>query len=230
MPRPRPQRDRRRAEKGADPVHAGEDADAARREVQAVLADHRDHAGERPAEHVVDDRDGEDRHQPPVAPRHQEALDHVRHHRARGDRRDVVAVLQAECRGDRQRIGGDADRERAGDAEAGQHQPADRRPQHAAGVVGADIDRHRRAHPLGADDLADHHPPHRVVGRPGDAVAEAGDRQLPHFEHAGIGQRGDHRRGRQHRQADDDLRPTPLDALDIGADQRAEQHHRRHSQ
>ena len=57
MRRPGKERDRDGAAKRADPVHAGEQADAGGAETQIVLADHRDHAGERPAEHVVDDGD-----------------------------------------------------------------------------------------------------------------------------------------------------------------------------
>jgi len=89
---------------------------------------------------------------------------------------------------------------------------------------------HRRAHPLGANDLADHHPAHRVVGGPGDAVAECGKRQMPHLKPPAIGENRDNHCRYQHRQTDKNLRPPPLDALDISTDERAEDHHRRHAQ
>jgi hypothetical protein len=119
---------------------------------------------------------------------------------------------------------------RAGDADAGEQQTADRRTQHPAGIVGADIDRHRRAHPLRPDNLADHHPPHRVVGRPGDTVAKAGDREVPDCEPAGIGQHRQRQRGHQHCEDDDRQCDAPLDPLGADADDGAEQRHRQHPQ
>ena len=41
---------------------------------------------------------------------------------------------------------------------------------HAACIVGADVQRHRGAHPFAANDLTDHHTAHRVVGAPAAPV------------------------------------------------------------
>src|SRR5271163_4044542 len=88
----------------------------------------------------------------------------------------------------RDEVAGDADRERTADAEGREQDAADRRTEHSARIVGADIDRHRGAHPLGPDDLADHCAAYWVVAGPGKAANEAGERKMPDFEGIGPGE------------------------------------------
>ena len=143
---------------------------------------------------------------------------------------EAVAIPHAAGGHHGDRVQHHAQREHAVDADGGEQQAADRRSHHATGVVGADIDRHRGAHLRGADHLADHHPPHRIVGRPADAVDEAGDGQMPHREQVQVRQHRQHERGRHHAGDDDDERGAPLHPLGHRAQERAEQTHRQQAQ
>ena len=98
------ERDHDRAAKSADPVHAGEHADADGAKTQIILADHRDHAGERPAEGVVDYGDDHGSAQSRVAPDEHEPLDHPLEH-ARSARRCSRIAMAHPQRNDRPRRG-----------------------------------------------------------------------------------------------------------------------------
>jgi len=118
----------------------------------------------------------------------------------------------------RDEVAGDADLERAADAKGREQDAADRWTKHAARIVGANIDRHRGAHPLGPDDLADHRAAHRVVGGLGKAADEAGERKMPDFEGIGPGEERKGHRAQQHQGHDEHERPAPFHTLRSGAD------------
>src|SRR3546814_9542402 len=65
-----------------------------------------------------------------------------------------------------------ADREDAIDPEGGQQRTAGDRADHAAGIVGADVDRHGRAHALRPGRIADQHAADRIVGRSEEHTSE----------------------------------------------------------
>src|SRR5437868_1958055 len=94
----------------------------------------------------------------------------------------AVAMMDPQRSGDRDEVARDADRKGAADPECREQYAAEGRAEHAARIVGADIEGHRRAHPLRPDDLADHRAADRIVGRPRNAVDKAGERDMPHFE------------------------------------------------
>src|SRR5260370_7041984 len=83
------------ARKRADAVDAGQQADAFGAERQLVAANHRDHAGERPAKNVEDDRDGEDGGEPAVGQYGGEAFPDARPHGPATPRRPPPAALPA---------------------------------------------------------------------------------------------------------------------------------------
>ena len=175
MPRLGTERDHDRAAKSADPVHAGEQTDARGSETQIILADHRDHAGERPAEGIVDHGDDHDAAQAPVTVHEHQPFDHAFEHTRAARWRRRIAMAHPDGNRDRDEVAGNADNESAADAEGREQNAADGRTEHAARIICADIDRHRGAHSLGTDHLADHRAAHRIVGRPDDAAEKAGE-------------------------------------------------------
>ena len=143
---------------------------------------------------------------------------------------EAVAIAHAECSDDRDGVQHNAQCEHAVDADAREQQAADRGADHAAGIVRADIDRHGGAHLRCADRFADHHPPHRIVGRPADTVDEARDREVPDGEQMQMCQGRKNQRCDHHTGDDDDQRGAPLHALGDGTEEGAEQTHRQQAQ
>jgi hypothetical protein len=168
--------------------------------------------------------------QPSVLPHQRQPVAHARQHRTAVARCLAVAIAQAEHREQRGAIQQHAEHEGAADADGGEQDAAHGGAQHAAGVVGADVDRHRHAHLLAADHLADHDAAHRVVGGPANAVDEAGQRELPDREVPGIGQHRQRGGTAAHQRDHADLRGAPLDPFRHRAKHRAEQPHRQQAQ
>jgi hypothetical protein len=84
------------------------------------------------------------------------------------------------------------------------------RADHAACIAGADVQRHRGAHPLAAHDFTYHHTAHRVVGAPAAPVDEAGERELPNLELSGPAQKCEDRRSATHQKHDDEERSSAI--------------------
>src|SRR6202011_5113796 len=179
MPLLSAERNHDRAAKSADPIHAGEQTDADGSETQVILADHRDHGGERPAKGIVDHGDDHDAAQSPVAADEHQPLDHAFEHTGTARWCRGVAMAHPERYRDRDEVASDADDKSTADAEGREQDAADDRAEHAARVVGADIDRHRRPPSFRTDDLHDHCAAYRIVGCPGDAADKAREGQLP---------------------------------------------------
>ena len=139
-------------------------------------------------------------------------------------------MMDPRRRRNRNEIAGDADGKSAADPDRREQHAADGGAEHAAGIIGADIQGHRRAHPIRSDDLADHRAANRVVRRPSDAIDKAGERDMPHFERVAPGQQRQDHRAEQHRNDDKDQRGAALEPLGHSADDRAEQRHRQHPQ
>ena len=116
------------------------------------------------------------------SPDQHEPFEHALEDARDAGRPHAVAIIDPHRSGERDDVARDADRKGAADAECRQQYAAERRAEHAARIVGTDIEGHRRAHPVRSDDLADHRAADRVVGRPRNAVDKAGERDMPHLE------------------------------------------------
>jgi hypothetical protein len=111
-----------------------------------------------------------------------------------------------------------------------EQESADGGADHAACIGGADVQRHRGAHPLAAHDFADHHAAYRVVGAPAAPVDEAGEREMPDFELSGPGQNREDRRSAAHQQHDDKQGPGAIKAFGKRAQKHPEQPHRKQTE
>ena len=127
--------DHDRAAKRADALDAGEQADAFRPEMQIVLTDHRDHAGEGPAENIEDHGDGQRCAQATIAQSQFQPFADARHHEAGGMLHRLIAVANPQCGNHCDEIKPDADAQGSENSDGRQQEAADRRPGHAARVV-----------------------------------------------------------------------------------------------
>ena len=101
---------------------------------------------------------------------------------------------------------------------------------HPACIVGADIQRHRGAHPLAAHDLTHHHTAHRVVGAPAAPVDETGEREMPDLELSGPVQNCEDRRGDGHDKHDDEESSAAIKAFRKRAEKHPEETHRKQTE
>jgi hypothetical protein len=175
----RDQRDQPGADQRADPVPAGKDADALRPESQRILTDHGDHAEAGPAEEVEDHGDQQHRAQPRRAQRGGEAIAHLAQHGSRPLRPRETPGGQLGRNADRDRGDQQCRYEGRRSTEGREQRAAQRQPRDPAGIVGDDVERHRRSHPRAADRLADQHPPHGIVGGPAEPRQRATGTSTP---------------------------------------------------